>query len=68
MLENDHFIGGHDGSRRTFTELDYSYLEHSNRFAREFWIGTAHGNLYEIHKSGVNHYDERYPREMYARD
>lgn len=49
-------------------KLDYGHLVHPNRFAREFWIGTAHGNLYEIHNSGVNHYDERYPREMYVRD
>lgn len=46
--------------------LDYSWLNSSNRFAREFWIGTGNGNLYEIHKSNVNHYDELYPRELYS--
>jgi len=49
-------------------KLDYSYLDHPNRYAREFWIGTAHGDLYEMHNSGVNHYDERYPRDNYAID
>lgn len=47
-------------------KLDSSYLDHPNRFCREFWIGTAHGDLHEIHNSGVNHYEETYPRDRYA--
>lgn len=49
-------------------KLNYYFLEDPDRFAREFWIGTGRGNLYEIHNSGVNHYKEAYPREMYAND
>jgi hypothetical protein len=45
--------------------LDESWLNSSNRFAREFWIGTGNGNLHELHKSNVNHYDELYPKINY---
>lgn len=48
-------------------KLDMSYLDHPNRFSREFWIGTAHGDLHEVHNSGVNHYEEEYPRELYVK-
>lgn len=51
---------------RYINTLDYSWLNSSNRFAREFWIGTGNGNLHELHKSNVNHYDELYPRELYS--
>ena len=48
-------------------KLDPKFLDYDDRFAREFWIGTGNGNLYEIHNSGIkNHYRNNYPREMYA--
>lgn len=47
-------------------KLDNTYLDHPVRTFKEFWIGSAHGNLHELHHSGVNHYDERYPRSNYV--
>jgi len=47
------------------SKLNYSYLEDSFRFMREFWIGSGSGKMYEIHNSNVNHYIEEYPKERY---
>jgi hypothetical protein len=46
-------------------KLDYSYLDDSFRFMREFWIGSGSGKMYEIHNSKLNHYIQEYPRERY---
>lgn len=63
-----HFSGNFWWANASYINtLDYSWLTHPNRYAREFWIGTGHGDLYEIYKSDVNHYDERYPRELYVK-
>jgi hypothetical protein len=67
-IAQPHFSGNFWWANAEYiSKLDYSYLNHPNRLAREFWIGTGNGNMYEIHNSGVNHYDERYPREMYVK-
>jgi hypothetical protein len=49
------------------SKLNYSYLEDSFRFMREFWIGSGSGKMYEIHNSGVNHYLERYLDSEYRK-
>ena len=47
-------------------KLNYSYLEDSFRFMREFWIGSGSGKMFEINNSMVNHYRDRYERYTYA--
>jgi hypothetical protein len=48
-------------------KLNYSYLDDSFRFMREFWIGSGNGKMYEIHNSNVNHYKERYLNSEYRK-
>lgn len=65
-FSNMHFSGNFWWANASYINtLDIDYLGSDNRFAREFWIGTGKGNFYSIHKSNVNHYSERYPRENY---
>lgn len=67
-ISKPHFSGNFWWANAKYINtLDYSFLNSENRFAREFWIGTGNGKLYEIHKSNVNHYDSLYPREIYQK-
>jgi hypothetical protein len=66
-IKRPHFSGNFWWANAKYINtLKYEHLNSSNRYAREFWIGSGNGNLHEIHHSGVNHYDERYPRSSYV--
>jgi hypothetical protein len=61
-----HFSGNFWWANANYiNRLDSSWLDSTNRYFKEFWIGTGNGNLCEIYKSNVNHYIETYPREIY---
>lgn len=49
---------------RTITQE--ALLVHRNE--AEFWIGQIQrGRMFQMHRSGVHHYQQRYPRERYAK-
>lgn len=53
--------------------LDHTYLDHSDKLKREFWIGSKHGKLHSVHDSGLqpkwfegpNQYFTEYPKEKW---
>lgn len=63
---NPHFSGNFWWANASYiNRLNSSYLKDSNRYMREFWIGSGGGDLYELHKSGVDHYKEPYHERLY---
>jgi hypothetical protein len=61
-----HFSGNFWWSTTDYIKtLNHGYLETSRRWDREFWIGTGSGKMHEIYNSGVDHFQQRYPRSKY---
>jgi hypothetical protein len=75
-----HFSGNFWWAKTSYiNKLDHSFLESSNRYDREFWIGTdPNVKAFEMHNSRLNdkesliaskgHYDVEYPRSNYERN
>lgn len=73
-----HFSGGFWWAKAShINSLKHDYLTGSNRYLREFWIGSnPRSKMFEFHNSGLNtgesltkrggHYNIPYPRDKYA--